>query len=541
MVDTGRNVVPGTIHLVDTEAAEHTGKKDIVLNPRPSSDPEDPLNWSKKRKLWAITMAYVYIMGIGMSTTVQYSILTNIGEATGISIADINTGTGLQFLFAGWGCLIWQPLALAYGRRGVYILSSLLAIGPMVWTVYTTSTSVWWAHRSLLGLIIAPVESLGEISVSDLFFAHERGNYMGIYTLLVFGSNALAPFLAGFVTYSMGWEAAIWFGTIVLGVCTIIIYFGMEETMYFRKTIEGIDEGAAEVTPEGVETLGEKTDAVSKSAPLQEPASPRAESFRLQPRTYWQKLQLFRLDEGRPSVKQMFIMMVRPLWMFFYFPNVNWAGFLYGASLCWYNVQNATMALILNAAPYNFSARAVGIAYLSLLVGCCVAWWWAGWAGDEIAIRLARRNRGIREPEQRLWLLTFSGTIATAGLILWGVGAAHQTHYMGLIKGLGMTSFGIVSGGSTALAYDVDCFKEIAGETVVLVIVIRNTMGFGMNYGITPWLENTGTQNCFIAVAFLCLFCNFSFLFMTVWGKKLRRLSAKKYWEYVDTLIVGGH
>lgn len=109
-------------------------------------------------------------------------------------------------------------------------------------------------------------------------------------------------------------------------------------------------------------------------------------------------------------------------------------------------------------------------------IGCCLAWWWAGWAGDEIAIRLARRNRGIREPEQRLWLLAFSGTIATAGLILWGVGAAHQIHFMAIIIGLGMTSFGIVSGGSTALAYDVDCFKEIAGESVVLVIVIRNTV-----------------------------------------------------------------
>lgn len=46
-------------------------------------------------RMIAITMAYIYILGIGMSTTVQYSILTNIGEATNISIADINTGTGL--------------------------------------------------------------------------------------------------------------------------------------------------------------------------------------------------------------------------------------------------------------------------------------------------------------------------------------------------------------------------------------------------------------------------------------------------------------
>jgi len=94
MAHAERDVVPGTIHLVDIQK-DHTKKNDIVLNPKPSADPEDPLNWSKKRKWWAISQAYIYILGIGMSTTVQYSILTNIGEATNISIADINTGTGL--------------------------------------------------------------------------------------------------------------------------------------------------------------------------------------------------------------------------------------------------------------------------------------------------------------------------------------------------------------------------------------------------------------------------------------------------------------
>lgn len=95
MTHAERDVVPGTIHLVDMQTTDHSKKHDIVLNPRPSTDPEDPLNWSKKRKWWAISQAYIYILGIGMSTTVQYSILTNIGEATNISIADINTGTGL--------------------------------------------------------------------------------------------------------------------------------------------------------------------------------------------------------------------------------------------------------------------------------------------------------------------------------------------------------------------------------------------------------------------------------------------------------------
>lgn len=96
------NIVPGTIHLVDTDHPDHAHRKGrIVLNPRPSADPEDPLNWTRKRKLWNIGMVYTYILGVGIATTVQYSILTNISEETGISLADLNTGTGLMFLFAG--------------------------------------------------------------------------------------------------------------------------------------------------------------------------------------------------------------------------------------------------------------------------------------------------------------------------------------------------------------------------------------------------------------------------------------------------------
>ena len=96
------DIIPGTIHLVNTDSG-HAGRDEtIVLNPTPSADPEDPLNWSRPRKLLNIAMVYIYVFGIGIATTVQYSILTNISEDTGIPLADLNTGTGLMFLFAGF-------------------------------------------------------------------------------------------------------------------------------------------------------------------------------------------------------------------------------------------------------------------------------------------------------------------------------------------------------------------------------------------------------------------------------------------------------
>lgn len=47
--------VPGTVHLVDLDHNMQTqhasgGQKDVVLDPTPSTDPNDPLNWSPRRK-----------------------------------------------------------------------------------------------------------------------------------------------------------------------------------------------------------------------------------------------------------------------------------------------------------------------------------------------------------------------------------------------------------------------------------------------------------------------------------------------------------
>lgn len=369
--------------------------------------------------------------------------------------------------------------------------------------------------------------------------------YFSIYALFVFGGNALAPFFAGLIAEGMGWKAAIWFGTIVQSVTTVIIFFGLEETMYFRETIEGLDEADAVVLTDATDPSVPTVKSLEKSQVLADTsvASPQPSVGQIypKPRTYVQKLALFRNDAGRPSVKQMFIMMYRPLALLFYFPTVDWAGFLYGINLSWYNVVNATMSLILSSAPYNFRPSMVGVAFLSVFVGALVGCMWAGWAGDKIAIHLARRNKGIREPEHRLWVLLVSAFIGAAGFILWGVGAERQIHYMGLIVGVGMVEFAVVTGGSTALAYNIDCFKEIAGESLVLVIVIRNTLGFAFNYGITPWLDSEGLVKTFVVVAILSLVCTMTFLLFVVWGKALRRSAAARYYRLVQTLIVGHH
>jgi len=202
-IDVPENVtVPGTVHLVDLEgtmATQHAqgGRRDIVLVPTPSADPDDPLNWSPRRKALATTCMCVYTLMVGIASAAIYSVLEPISEATNLTLGDLNAGTGYMFLFFGWGCLVFQPLALQYGKRPVYLFSILATMGIQVWAPHTKSNGQWIANKILQGFVGkrvilalelymlrfsvltyslgAPIESLCEITVTDLYFQHERG------------------------------------------------------------------------------------------------------------------------------------------------------------------------------------------------------------------------------------------------------------------------------------------------------------------------------------------------------------------------------
>jgi len=539
------DVVPGTVHLVDVagQRASSKSKDGIELIPRPSDDPEDPLNWSGARKKWSAFMVVIYTVGIGMPLTLQYSVLADITKDTGISTASLVEGTGYMFLLLGWGCVFWQPIAQTYGRRGVYLISALACVPLMVWTAYSKTSSDWYAHRIICGFFAAPIESLPEISIPDVFFAHDRGAWMSLYVFALFGSNFLAPLCAGWFAEAYGWRWTMHFGAIMCAVTFVILFFGMEETMYFRKTLEGLEDEEP-VPPVGRDKKGSDNGVVVQSS------SGASSVTYLLKRTYLQRLAPFVSMDGHPSNKQMFLSMWLPLPILIQFPTVLWAGFIYGISLCWYTVLNGTASPILSAPPYNWSTGLVGCIYTGPIVGAAfgclckrsptlhlaananICFPGSGLVADKITLWLARRNNGIREPEQRLWSLALSAFTTCIGLIIWGVGAQNEIHWAGLVFGLGIMTFGVVTGGSVALAYNVDCFKDISGNSTTSIIIVRNCMGFAIGYGITPWYTGMGLQNCFLLAGFLSLGCTCTFLLMIWKGKALRRWSAPRYWEY---------
>lgn len=129
---------------------------------------------------------------------------------------------------------------------------------------------------------------------------------------------------AGWIDVAANWQWVMYFGAIVQAVSCIIIYFFMEETMYFRNMFEGVDNTSGATTPIVEPSLTEKTN--DKTPNLTSGSVDVSASTTSPIQTYRQKLALFRSMPGRPSNKQMFKMMYRPLIMIYHFPSVTWAG-----------------------------------------------------------------------------------------------------------------------------------------------------------------------------------------------------------------------
>ena len=225
MEDLDDKVVPGTIHLVDKEHILRTkhsqAHQDVVLVPTPSNDPDDPLNWSPRRKALSAACWIVYTLINGIANSVVYSVLVPLSESLDITVGDLNAGTGYLFLLAGYGLLLWQPFALQYGKRPTYLISTLGILGMTIWGPYAHSNGQWIAKNILGGFFAAPIEALPELSVTDVYFSHERGTYLAVYALALVGSNYFAPVICGWINDGQGYKWVFYWPTIFCAVVRI--------------------------------------------------------------------------------------------------------------------------------------------------------------------------------------------------------------------------------------------------------------------------------------------------------------------------------
>jgi hypothetical protein len=99
--------------------------------------------------------------------------------------------------------------------------------------------------------------------------------------------------------------------------------------------------------------------------------------------------------------------------------------------------------------------------FFAALIGSILGWA-TGVLGDQIVIRLARRNGGVKEPEMRLWTLGFCFIYSTVGYNLYGWGAEKGLHWITIAIGVGCMIAHQVSACSVATAYAMESFPGVS-------------------------------------------------------------------------------
>lgn len=120
------------------------------------------------------------------------------------------------------------------GRRFIYNVSLITVFTSQIWMGFSKNVGDFYGAHILLGLGAAPFEALVAVSISDVWFVHERGSKLGTYVFgLAFGSF-IGPLCSGYMAVNQGWRWIYWWGAILSGALLVLFFFTFEESRFIR-------------------------------------------------------------------------------------------------------------------------------------------------------------------------------------------------------------------------------------------------------------------------------------------------------------------
>jgi len=155
--------------------------------------------------------------------------------------------------------------------------------------------------------------------------------------------------------------------------------------------------------------------------------------------------------------------LIRPVVVFFY-PAVLWAFLIYGVTLTWIVVFSVVNASIFTLPPYNFSVSETGLISLSPFVMTIIGEAIAGPLNDWICIALAKKNRGIYEPEFRLVLMVPVLILGVVGFFGFGASVHYQTHWIGPVLTFGLANMSMAFANGCVFGYVIDSYEDLSEE-----------------------------------------------------------------------------
>ncbi|KAH7119787.1 major facilitator superfamily domain-containing protein [Dendryphion nanum] len=500
----------GAAHL---EKGQYTNLKlaedgHTVLIPQPSADPNDPLNWSwRKKHLMLMVISTTAFLG-DYGSGAGIPLIVGQGQEWGLSPAKVNESGNLNVLMLGIGGLIWIVIASWWGRAPVMFWSTLTGTFFTLACAVTDSFPVYYGFRAMMGLTLTAYQVVGLAVVKDMFYFHEHARKIGIWVAIFILSPYLGPFFANFIIAGVGdWRPVMW---LVFAMCVadmVLIVLICDET-YYDRTIP-IDQ-----QPPRPQTLAGRLSRVIGV-------------WQIQHHTGYFKT-------AGQSCKRLASTFIKPI--------IIPAMLYYAMSFMWAVGINITSTILLEtpipAGGYGFGPKSVGYLYFTPLVAVVLGEAFGHFFNDWVANRYVRKHQGIFKPEARLVTNYVAAGFMIPGLIIVGQTLEKHLSYAGIIMGWGMYVFGVMLATVAITAYALDSYGSASSEVSGLLnfargelpvffsdlYAERNTViaGFSVGYFQMPWGLKSGFGLSFGIQAIIVAAAMGIIALLQVYGGKLR-------------------
>ncbi|OCH91714.1 MFS polyamine transporter [Obba rivulosa] len=457
------------------------------------NDPQNPKNWSKKKK-WGATLivsAFTFISPVSSSLIApasgqvaeQFGITSNVVEALVTSI----------FVCAyALGPLVLGPLSEMFGRSRVLQLANLWYLAWNLGCGFSQNTGQLLAFRFLAGLGGSAPLSIGGGVLGDLWRPEERGQAIALYSLAPLLGPVIGPAAASWIAQKSTWRWCFWATSIV---DAFIQGLGV---LFLKETFAPV-------------LLERKAERIRQSM------DPEKGKYR-DVRTPYDNA-----DRTWQSIMKKAL--IRPFALFVREPIVQALGmymaFVYGL-----------LYLFLTSLPdiftnvYHEEIGIAGLNYFALGIGLTGASQVNARMLDRIYSYYSKKNGGVGRPEFRLPSMIPGTIFLPIGLFLTGWTSRSSIHWIVPDIGIAFVGAGTILNFQSIQTYVIDTFTLHAASALAAVTFFRSLAGFGFPL-FAPAMYNAlgyGKGDSILGVVAIVVGCPAPWL-LWVYGERLRQAS----------------
>ncbi|PVH82704.1 major facilitator superfamily transporter [Cadophora sp. DSE1049] len=488
-MDSSAKNLDGTVQLVSDQG--------VILIPTPSSDPRDPLNIPLWQKLVILGTTCTYST---MGLTAVSGLGGILGEfipayaAQGKSYADISNLMTFPSLFMGIGNMISMPLALAIGRRPVFLGSCVLLVVSLILCATNQGYEWHFAARCVLGLAAGQSEALCPLMISEVFFLHERARYQQFFSSFQTIISGTLIILTSYIASTIGWRAWYYLFAGFSGLVLILAIFFVPETKYVRPL----------AAYEGMGALKDLSESTVVRSDVESPKQVQQfmtvhdkrvlDTANFLPRTLASDMALF-VNEADWSEA---LSCIKHQCQLFFFPDVFWVFSMNGIFLGVNIAMGLTYGNILGEA-YHWASKYISVAMAGQIVVAFVCIPMLGYGSDFIVKFMARRKGGIHEPEHRLLTLIIPLLLGILFSIIYGQAAAfpEKYHWMAIVITLNGYFFTFIGANTAGITYLLDAYPTRGASCLVMICAMRGVISFALSYGTVSLYSHHGYDGAF--------------------------------------------